>query len=201
MRQGSGFRWACLAAQFFFGGWFLAHGANHWLQFFPRPTGSSPIAHELIGALNHSGIFLVVKGLEVITGLMMLANRGVPLAATLAMPVTLSIAMLNILGNGDAFSLFVGVIIIALNSLILIGHLDRFLPMLVWRHEGPSTRGLRELAAEGCPSGGEPALRGLPHILAIVLGIAAPVLVTFWSVSDGGYRSQEHYRQIEEQHP
>jgi hypothetical protein len=25
------------AIQFFFGGWFLVHGLNHWLEFFPRP--------------------------------------------------------------------------------------------------------------------------------------------------------------------
>lgn len=200
MQQGSGFRWACLAAQFFFGGWFLAHGANHWLQFFPRPTGSSPIAHELIGALNHSGIFLVVKALEVITGVMLLANRGVPLAATLAMPVTLSIAMLNILGNGDTFSLFVGVIIIGLNGLILLGHLDRFLPMLVWRHEDPSPGGLQRLLADGWPSGGAPRLKGMSHLLAIVLGVFIPILITFWSVSDSGFRTKEHYRQVEEQH-
>jgi DoxX len=193
----SGFGVVCLTAQFFFGGWFLAHGLNHWLEFFPRPSGSSSAARDLIGALNQSGIFIAVKALEVVTGALLLANRAVPLAAVLAMPITLSIAMLNILGNMDTFSLFVGVIAIALNALILLGHLDAFLPMLAWRHGDPSSAGLARLAAEGFPASAEgPSLRGFGHLLAIAAGIAAPVLVTFWSVSDSGFRSKDHYRQV-----
>ena len=88
---GKGFTRLCYAAQFFFGGWFLAHGLNHWLEFFPRPSGSSPISKELIGALNHSGIFIIVKALEVVTGAMLLANR--PLRAPEALAAGLVAAV------------------------------------------------------------------------------------------------------------
>lgn len=200
--KSSGFRIICLTAQFFFGGWFLAHGLNHWLEFFPRPSGSSSAARELIGALNHSGIFIAVKALEVVTGVLLLANRAVPLAATLAMPITLSIAMLNILGNMDTFSIGVGIIAIALNGLILLGHLDAFLPMLAWHHGDPDSAALARLAGEGMPaSTRESSLKGFGHMLAIAAGIAAPVLVTFWSTSDSGFRSKDHYRHAAEAQP
>lgn len=193
---GKGFTRLCYAAQFFFGGWFLAHGLNHWLEFFPRPSGSSPISKELIGALNHSGIFVIVKALEVVTGAMLLSNRAVPLAAVLAMPVTLSVAHLNIVANADTFGMVVGLIAIGLNGLVLLGHLDRFLPMLAIRHGDPSGAGLAALS-QGWPNAANgPELKGLAHLLAIVVGIAAPIAVTFWSTRDGGFRSKDHYAHV-----
>ena len=142
---GRGFMILVYAVQFFFGGWFLAHGLNQWLEFFPRPSGSSPISHELIGALNHSGLFNVVKIIEVVTGILFLANRFVPLAAVAAFPVTLSIAYLNLVTNQDPTSVVVGIVIIAFNGLIALGHLDKFLPMLVMNNGDPSNLGLKRL--------------------------------------------------------
>lgn len=194
---GRGFTRLCYAAQFFFGGWFLAHGLNHWFEFFPRPSGSSPISRELIGALNHSGIFVIVKLLEVIAGAMLLANRAVPLAGVIALPITLSIAHLNIIANADTFGMVVGVIAIGLNGLVLLGHLDRFLPMLAIRHGDPSGAGMAELRGGGWPSTSSgPRLTGAAHTLSIIAGIVAPVLVTFWSTMDGGFRSKEHYAHV-----
>jgi len=34
---GGGFRTLVYFAQFFFGGWFVLHGLNHWMHFFPQP--------------------------------------------------------------------------------------------------------------------------------------------------------------------
>jgi len=131
------------AAQFFFGGWFLAHGLNYWLEFFPQPHGSSPISRELIMALIHSGLFDIVKGVEVLTGILLLLDLFVPLAIVLAVPVALSIAHLNMVENDDLFSRVTAIVIMALIALIAIGRLSRFLPMLAMRVEAPSLDGLR----------------------------------------------------------
>ena len=144
-REGRGFTILVYAVQFFFGGWFLAHGLNHWLEFFPRPSGSSPISHELIGALNHSGLFKVVKIIEIITGVLLLANRFVPLAVVAAFPVALSIAHLNLVANRDPTSIVVGIVIMTLLGVIALGHLDKFLPMLVMNNGDPSDLGLKRL--------------------------------------------------------
>lgn len=186
------------AAQFFFGGWFLLHGLNHWLEFFPRPSGSSPTSHELIGALNHSGLFAIVKAIEIVTGLFLLLNRAVPLAAFVAFPVTLSIAHLNIVSNDDMFGVAVGILAIALNGLVLLGHLDKFLPMLAFRQGDPSGDGISTIMSSGLPAAPSPAsLRGIGQILAIVAGIAAAYGVTLWSTMDGGFRSKAHYVEVE----
>jgi len=127
------------AVQFFFGGWFFYNGLNHFAAFTPPPPGSTPLSRELIGALNHTGLFNVVKGVELVTGAALLANRFVPLATVVAFPVTLAIAHVMLLNNGGV----VGAI--ALNGLIALGRLNAFLPMLAWKDDGPSSAGLRSL--------------------------------------------------------
>lgn len=182
------------AAQFFFGGWFLLHGLNHWLEFFPRPSGSSPISRELIGALNQSGLFAIVKVVEVITGLMLLANRGTALAAMVAVPVTLSIAHLNIVANADGFGVVVGLVALALNGLILLGQLDKFLPLLSLAPGEPSLEGLTMLrAGKGSAAAAGQALRPAAHLAVIVAGLLASYAVTLLSTMDGSFRSQASY--------
>lgn len=137
--------WVVYGAQFFFGGWFLAHGLNYWLEFFPQPHGSSPLSHELIMALIDSGLFTIVKAVEVLTGALLLLNIFVPLAIVLAVPVALSIAHLNMVENDDMFSKVTALIILLLLAIMALGYLDRYLPMLGLRNGDPGSAGLRAL--------------------------------------------------------
>ena len=139
---------AFYAAQFFFGGWFLFHGLNHWLQFFVQPAGSGQGMHDLISVLIDSGMFNVVKAIEVVAGVMLLANRFVPLAIVIAFPVTVVISYMNFT-MGDRFGVFVGCVSILLNVAMAIGYLDRYLPMLVYDAEDPGLEGVRRLFREG----------------------------------------------------
>lgn len=139
------FTWVVYCAQFFFGGWFLAHGSNYWLEFFPQPHGSSPIAHELITALIDSGLFAIVKCVEILTGLLLLLNIFVPLAIVLAVPVALSIAQLNMVENNDWFSKITALIILTLIGIMALGYLRHYLPMLRMRNDDPGSDGLHML--------------------------------------------------------
>lgn len=144
-RDGSrGFTILVYCVQFFFGGWFLVHGLNHWLHFFPQPPGSSPAGASLIGALIDSGMFDVVKGMEVVTGALMLANRWVPLAVVLAFPIGISIALFDHFTNGDWFGTGTAVVIMLMLGLMALAHLDKFRPMLVFDQGPPSLKGLRQ---------------------------------------------------------
>lgn len=142
------FEFICTFAQFFFGGWFVFHGLNYFIHFWPQPKGSSVLMREVIMGLIHSGLFDVIKGIEVVTGLMLLANRMVPIAAILAFPVSFSIAYLNVMANHDAYSFGVAVCIIAINGLIVLGHLDKFLPLLVFNNGDPKIDGLKQFLAQ-----------------------------------------------------
>lgn len=131
------------AAQFFFGGWFLYNGLNYWVQFFPQPPGSSALAYQLISALIDTGLFGIVKGLEIVIGIALLANRFVPLAIVAAFTVSISIAHMNIVNVQDPLGIGTGVVIMLLNIIMAIGHLDKFLPLIEPNNGDPSMKGLK----------------------------------------------------------
>jgi uncharacterized membrane protein YphA (DoxX/SURF4 family) len=182
-------RWFTLlvyAAQFFFGGWFLFHGLNHWVHFFPQPPGSASISSEVIRGLIKSGIFDWVKGAEVLIGILLLLNRFVPAAAVMAVPISFVIAYLNIAVEHDANSLFVFFGIMGMNGLILLGHLDRLLPMLKGGNVGPSMRGLRQFFGGQGDTAPAPGISLIWHLAAILLGIGLPVYLTLSTLPKPG---------------
>ena len=144
--NGNGNAWKTLvySAQFFFGGWFLFHGLNHWLQFFVQPSGSGQAMKDMIAVLIDSGLFDIIKAMEVIGGALFLANRFVPLGIIVSTPITLTIAYLNFT-MGDSFGVVVGVISVILNGLVCIGYLEHFLPALRYDCGDPSLDGLKKL--------------------------------------------------------
>jgi uncharacterized membrane protein len=157
-----------LAAQFFFGGWFLFHGLNFWFHFFEQsnaPIKITPVmmsAKLLIPVLTVSGLFTMIKVLEVIVGLFLLANRYVPLLIAVAAPITVVIAYLNLVIKADLKGLIVGVTILALHAIMALGYWEQFKPMLVGR------------VGEAMPRS--------RHALFILLGIAVPIALTFVSM-------------------
>lgn len=139
---GATFRVIAYGAQFFFAGWFLLHGLNHWFHFFPQPPGSSPIAANLIGAMIASGMFTFVKILEVVTGLMLLANRWVPLAIVLAAPIAIAIAFLDHTANPDWYGTVTAGTIIALLVVMAAGHWRHFRSLFVFDAGEPDASGM-----------------------------------------------------------
>jgi hypothetical protein len=147
-RQSSGeaaFRWTVIIVQTIFGAWFLVHGLNYFVAFFKQPPGGSTLSHELIGALIHSGLFGWIKAIEIIVGLLLLAQRFVPLAVVAAFPVTIVIAYVNLALNKDTFGLIVGVVILAANALMAFAYFDRYRSMLAYDAGLPSLKGIRAI--------------------------------------------------------
>ncbi|HUE12459.1 MAG TPA: hypothetical protein VMQ54_16025 [Steroidobacteraceae bacterium] len=139
------FRWTVIVVQTLFGAWFLVHGLNYFVAFFKQPPGGSTLSHELIGALIHSGLFSWIKAIEIIVGVLLLAQRFVPLAVVAAFPVTIVIAYVNLAVNKDIFGLIVGVVILAANALMAFAYLDRYRPMLSYDAGLPSLKGIRAI--------------------------------------------------------
>jgi DoxX len=79
------------AARLLLGFTFFVFGLNGFLHFIPQPPMSGPPA-DFAGALFATGyMFPLIKGTEVIAGLMLLTNRYVPLALALLAPVVVNI--------------------------------------------------------------------------------------------------------------
>lgn len=83
---------ATLAARLLLGLIFFVFGLNGFLHFLPMPQ-PSPEAGAFLGALAATGyMFPLIKGVEVVAGALLLANRAVPLALVLLAPIAVNIA-------------------------------------------------------------------------------------------------------------
>lgn len=79
------------AARLFLGLLFTVFGLNGFFSFLPMPPPSSE-GGAFLGALAATGyMFPLIKGTEVVAGLLLLGNRFVPLALTLLAPITVNI--------------------------------------------------------------------------------------------------------------
>lgn len=154
------------AIQFFFGGWFFFNGLNYFAEFTPSPPGSSPLSRELIAALEVTGLFAVVKAVELVAGAMLLLNRLVPLALLLAAPVSFAIVWVMLVLNGGAVGTTVGILTVLFSAVMMWARLGSFVPLLAWNDTTARKTSYRSIM---------PPLRSRTHAIAIVLGIAAPV--------------------------
>jgi uncharacterized membrane protein YphA (DoxX/SURF4 family) len=78
-------------ARVFLGALFLLFGLNGFLHFLPMPPAPEK-AGAFLGALAATGyMFPLIKGTEVVAGLLLLSGRFVPLALTLLAPVVVNI--------------------------------------------------------------------------------------------------------------
>jgi hypothetical protein len=70
---------------------FTVFGLNGFFHFLPQPPPSG-LSAVFIGGLAASGyMFPLIKGTEVIVGLLLLGNRFVPLALTILAPIVVNI--------------------------------------------------------------------------------------------------------------
>ncbi len=150
-----------LSAQVLYGGWFLFHGLNYWFAFY-HDSSIEP-GPGLVPAIAESGLMAIVKALEIVIGLALLADVFAALAVVAAWPITLTIAFVTA-SHGKPFGIGVAIVIVALNALMSFGHLDRHRPLLAWKANSGSRLGL-------------PA-----HVLAVAAGIGGAMAITYLSV-------------------
>src|SRR3954453_15345651 len=78
-------------ARFVLGIAFFVFGLNGFLHFLPQPPMSGPPA-DFAGALFATGyMFPLIKGTEVLAGILLLSGRFVPLSLTLLAPILVNI--------------------------------------------------------------------------------------------------------------
>ncbi len=77
-------------ARYLMGVIFLVFGLNGFLNFIPLPPPDG-VAGQSMGALYASHYLILIFGLQVIAGVLLLANRYVPLALAILAPVIVNI--------------------------------------------------------------------------------------------------------------
>lgn len=126
-------RLAPVAARILLGLAFFVFGLDGFLHFFPMPT--EPMPEKVVafssGMMATGYLFQLIKGTEVLVGVLLLANRFVPLALTVLAPV-----MLNILAF-HAFlapsGLVIPVVLLALQLYLAWTHRAAYRLLLVAR--------------------------------------------------------------------
>ncbi|RYG72652.1 hypothetical protein EON80_03935 [bacterium] len=76
---------------------FLIFGLNGFLNFIPQPPPPGGVAGQFVGALGASHYMIPVSALELVAGVLLLANRYVPIALVLLGPIIVNILLFHIL--------------------------------------------------------------------------------------------------------
>ena len=71
--------------------WMIPAGLNHFLPLYPQPLGNEPLSIEVFSALIDSGLFTLVKAVELAAGVALLFGFRVPLALLMVLPVSFTV--------------------------------------------------------------------------------------------------------------
>lgn len=109
---------------------FVIFGLNGFLNFLPAPTTPPPeSAMAFAGALFKTGyMFPLIKGTELAVGLLLVANRFVPLALVLLAPVLVNIIAFHAFLSPDGFA--IPLVLVALELYLAWSYRDAYRPLL-----------------------------------------------------------------------
>lgn len=112
---------------------FFVTGLNGFLNFLPQPKGGMPeAAAALAGALMKSRyLFPLVMGTQLVSGILLLVNRFVPLALTLLAPVVVNILAFHAFLAPQGLGIAIAVVV--LEIYLAWTYRKAFKPMLVAR--------------------------------------------------------------------
>jgi len=107
---------------------FVVFSLNFFFHFLPAQPPPPASAMALLGGLVSSKMLAVVKTIELVAGVALLANRFVPLALTLLAPIVVAIAIVHVtvLPSGVAMA----VALVAIEAFLAWSYRSAFAPML-----------------------------------------------------------------------
>jgi hypothetical protein len=121
-------------ARLVFGAWFLFSGLEYFLPGLGlQPLGKTALAQEFTLAMIHSGLFVWIKLIEIIIGLLALINRGILPAALACAPLTVVIAYWNFVLDPGVIEYSFGLLTTVCNTILIWPHRERLLPLLLWK--------------------------------------------------------------------
>lgn len=127
-------KYAVWLVRFVFAAWMLPAGLNHFIPLFPQPLGNEPLSKELYLALADSGLFTLVKGVELIAGISVLTGIYTPLALVMCMPVSFCVWYWDtpLQGWGSVSSIY-GWAVLLCNVFLCLAYLRSYRSMFALR--------------------------------------------------------------------
>jgi uncharacterized membrane protein YphA (DoxX/SURF4 family) len=130
-------RYAPLVARILFGLLFLVFGLNGFLHFIPQPAPPER-AMAFMGGLASTGyMFPLIKGTEVVVGVLLLVNRFVPLALALIAPNVVNIVLFHAILEPSGLPMALA--ILAVELYLAWSYRDAYRAMLAARVEPTTT--------------------------------------------------------------
>jgi uncharacterized membrane protein YphA (DoxX/SURF4 family) len=116
-----------LAMRLIFGAFMLVNGLNHFfLHRFPEPVGHTPLAVQLMAALNHSGLMDVAMILQLAAGALILVGVFIPVALCVVMPVSTCAVYWAVVLDRQPAGAAVALAAFALNGLLMLAYIDYY---------------------------------------------------------------------------
>jgi putative oxidoreductase len=174
------------AARLLMGATYTLNGFNWWVKIITPYPSISDFAHQapprdIVGALIDTHImFHLVKALEMLTGLALLADVMVPLMLVAVVPVTLSVFLVDVVFIARLRGIIMGTGSLLLNVTLLMAYIDHYRGLLAWRG--------RPLPAAAPPpprTGGPDPAAVLTRLAEILLPLLGPVAIVLGTVMLG----------------
>ncbi len=121
---------ASVASRYLLGLIFLVFGLNGFFNFLPQPTGLPEAAGAFLGGLAQSGYFFpVLKGTEVIAGILLLSGIAAPLALVVLAPITIQIFLFHAILTPGIQNSILPIAIIALHLTSAVAYWSLYKPL------------------------------------------------------------------------
>lgn len=121
--------------QVFLGLFLILNGLNMWFHFLPVQVPESVQANKLMEGLVVSGMFALVKYVEIISGVLLVLNRFVPFALVIMLPLTVVIFWVDFGLIQSANSMKFGTLLVVPHLILLLLYMRNFLPVLAMNSE------------------------------------------------------------------
>ena len=125
--------WAYHIARVIFGGWWLYSGAMPFIDPAWQPLGQEQAAIDFSLAMINSGLMVWVKVAEIVFGILILANRMMPLAAIAVVPINFVILYWNFVLDEGVVEYTFGALTLLFNLLLLWPYRRYYWRLFPWR--------------------------------------------------------------------
>lgn len=119
---------ATLIARILLGLVFVVFGSNFFLHFIPQPPPPPGLAGDYVKVFAASGYMYVVGVLQLLSGLLLLIGRFVPLALTVLAAMIFNILVFHILMAPEGLP--IAIVVAVLDLFLIWSYRDRFAGIL-----------------------------------------------------------------------
>lgn len=120
-----------LAGRLVLGAWLLLYAANIlFFSLWPAPTGTAPLAEQLMTSLAHSRLLHVALTVQMAAGILLLAGLFVPLALTAQLCITTCALFWAVFLEHSPLGALLTLVAFALNGLLMLAYLPYYREIL-----------------------------------------------------------------------